>query len=176
VEIPKWRGSTQRRWLPSDHTSFRRILECIHWAHRGQTTLALPGRFLIADLDNFHTSLPFTEPERHRLDSEIYEESDDILPSDPVRYLRRLDVAAYHTGRQVEVNGQDMLNRWWAWRRNVLEFDDSEAVLDTMEALYYITNELLPELSLPAEIDERIWAGTSPPPYPETVTLADGSA
>jgi hypothetical protein len=161
AETPEWRGGNQRRWLPSDHVAFRETIEFAYQAHEAQARLCMPEsvrdsreEFPLAwHLDQAHQTLPFSEGERHWLIVHGVGPQEDVAQV-VVRETKGDEAAAVmDAGLWRPLDGRGLLDRWWAWRRSVFEFEDSLALDMACKALSGVADIAVPRmsLSLPAQ-------------------------
>jgi len=158
--IREWRGGATRRWLLSDYLEFNAALDVAYWADEevqgglelrdqdGDTSSREGGMALNDHLNGFHTSLPFTEAERHWLVFTAYiiggDENHRFL-EDTARFIRaRTSGPRYDAGRMKEIHGRDLLDSWWAWRRDILEFDGQGGIDSARDSLRGVVDILLP--------------------------------
>jgi hypothetical protein len=158
--IREWRGSTTRHWLLSDYLEFDAVLDVAYWTdEKVQGSLELRddesntssregGMALNDHLNGLHTALPFTEAERHWLVFTAYITGggeDHQFLEDTARFIRaRTSGPRYDAGRMKEIRGRDLLNSWWAWRRDILEFEDQGGIDTARDSLRGIVDILLP--------------------------------
>ncbi len=163
ADIPDWRGGTKRRWLPSDHVAFRETIEFAYQAHEAQARLCMPedvigsyeGYPLEWHLDQVPRALPFSEGERHWLIDWFYVADGSGPQEDAAQVVAReaKQAAVMDAGQGRWLDGRGLLDRWWAWRRGVFEFEDSFALDIACKALSSIADITVPRmpLSLAAE-------------------------
>jgi hypothetical protein len=101
--------------------------------------------------DNFHTTLPFTEAERHWLVFTMYVSgeaysSQAAHESTETGEVGRLVRTTYDAGRFREIRGRDLLDAWWAWRRDVFEFEEQGGIDYAREALRGMAEILVPQV------------------------------
>jgi hypothetical protein len=154
---PKWRGGTQRRWLASDYLSFERTLEFVRLASEAQGHLDvfttddspedMDGGTIATNLDMFHTCLPFSEGERHWLIHTMFIDSE--LATQRITHVGRVrqqTEGTWDAGHFRSVRGSDLLNTWWAWRRDVFEFENGGMIDYATGALRGIAYILVPNM------------------------------
>jgi hypothetical protein len=153
ADEPEWRGGTRRLWLPNDHNSFGSVLEFAHRASEAQGHMDLfstgpypeyeDGTYDV-NLDMFHTALPFSEAERHWLIYTRYHEIRGLYNKTPVGIIRQRGTTDYDAGRSREVRGRDLLDAWWAWRRDIFEFQEQGGIDYALAGLRGIAKILVP--------------------------------
>lgn len=158
--IREWRGGATRRWLLSDYLEFNAALDVAYWADEevqgglelrdqdGDTSSREGGMALNDHLNGLHTALPFTEAERHWLVFTAYiiggDENHRFL-EDTARFIRaRTSELRYDAGHIREIRGRDLLDSWWAWRRDILEFEGQGGIDSARDSLRGIVDILLP--------------------------------
>jgi hypothetical protein len=160
TDEPKWRGGTQRHWLPSDSRSFERTLDFARLASDAQGHLDvfttddspedMDGGTIATNLDMLHTSLPFSEGERHWLIYTMFIASGWIPHArhahTAVGKVRQRTSGTPDAGHFRPVRGTDLLDAWWAWRRDVFEFENSGMIDYAASALRGIASILVPNM------------------------------
>jgi hypothetical protein len=157
---PEWDGRGERRWLDSDYDTLKGIMGFLDHAEsdRGNLYVLTSGPILNDqaanlltyewNLHNLFTALPFSEAERHwlarRIGAEHFTENRRL----PYALISiRGEVAnVYEAGRPREVNGRQVLDAFWAWRREVFEFEGAGSLDVAVEALRSIGQILLPHV------------------------------
>jgi hypothetical protein len=158
---PDWDGSAERRWLDGDHDALEGIMSFLRRAERGRGNLyvfargcrtpndqAANRRDYADNLHNLFTALPFSEAERHWLGFRADIEHGVNRRSFPraVDVIRRQVADVYEAGRSREVNGRKVLDAFWAWRREVFEFEAAGSLDVAVEALRSIGQILLQQV------------------------------
>jgi hypothetical protein len=157
ADEPEWRGGTQRRWLPSDHRSFDSVLEVAYLARekaQGHLDLYTTDRYpedgdsmsYGYNLDMFHTALPFSERARHWLiDTRYYElTGPGLYNKTPLGMIRQRKMWGFDAGRRSEKPGGELLDAWWAWRRDIFEFQEQGGIDYALASLRGIAQILVP--------------------------------
>jgi hypothetical protein len=159
ADMPEWRGGTKRRWLPSDHLSFQATIEFAYEAHEAQARLYMPdeaedsrdGIPLDWHLDNVHTNLPFSEAERHWLIRTFYFKRGSAPERDAAAVVvgeAECTGSTVDAGQERPLDGRKLLDRWWAWRRDVFEFEDELSIHAACKALCAIAEITVPNMVL----------------------------
>lgn len=160
-----WRGSPKPRWSRDDRYGFGVTMEYLLRASDAQTTLLVDGTNPAArdhagvDLEthmgNVHAALPFTEGERHWLIHLFGDGGGDL--DQPERSIRKAaretHPMVWSAGHRQPVVGQDLLNHWYAWRRDIFEFEGEGSREAACRALLGVGEILVPnavELRAPA--------------------------
>lgn len=155
---PNWHGGKKPRWEESDHESFHRTMDCIYWIREaGASRLiegTIQGRFgprhehdrLVANLGNVHRSLPFDDGERGWLLHGLYARPGSV---EHFKTIHQISCSAGHvesSGRMRTVPGKELLDRWWAWRRQTREFEGEGSVIYAQHSLQTIGEILVPSV------------------------------
>lgn len=127
---PEYRGGTSRRWIESDYTAFAGVANCIDTLQR--TEFVTMPDFRRRDsfreqVGQLYATLPFTVAERAFLtfeSSSLSHYTDPVSPKGYASIIKRSGRRTYEAGRPREIDGRDIVNAWWAWRRGVLEYAD----------------------------------------------------
>jgi hypothetical protein len=158
----EWRGGTGRRWDYADRVSFHATLPLLLLLQQAQTKLIIdedgPGPIDDPDegmpLDHhisvFHHALPFYEGERDWL-AWRNDNTRDIVGE--VRWTGRQkprDVVLT-AGRWQPVGGQNLLDRWWDWRRGIFDYEGQDSRQLACNALRRIGAILVPNYPPPPE-------------------------
>jgi hypothetical protein len=155
ADEPDWRGSSERVWLASDYAAFNRVTDFVHAAHSHQADLYLSrigvdppvsaSRLHYADhLRDFHLSLPFSEGERHWLNDVIFGGGRTLRYEHLADAIRnRVSLDSYEAGKQREIIGNNLIDSFWAWRRDIFEFEGAGGLDTTIDALRSIGRILL---------------------------------
>jgi hypothetical protein len=147
ADKPGWRGTTRRRWLPSDRLAFRITIDCVSAAKEVQIDPIYDRNeqhSLIGSFGNLHRSLPFTEGERHELVSAMRFFAGNSYPE--ISICHRPLFYVEDAGRQRLTSGRDLMDARWAWRRSVFEFEGQDHVYATAQnAACRIAEILVPQ-------------------------------
>ena len=177
ADEPEWRGGTSRRWLLTDYVTFDRVMEFAHQANEANGHLDLhqvddlyPEDAVSREyphlLSYFHTALPFSETERHWMLHSIYFDTDArwdrYRPAEKIR--AQTHRGPLEAGLLPEIHGEKLIDAFWAWRRDIFEFESAhslDSATDTLRGIAQILMPHIPELqtyrSIPtsAELTER---------------------
>lgn len=165
---PIWRGGTNQRWLLNDREAFMDTMEYLFSVREAQTKPLIDvgppardhsGVALERHLESVHEALPFTEGERHWLIQTFYYpggRGDLGRPESSIRDATRTEPYVLSAGRQQSLDGQSLLDRWYAWRRDIFEFKGEGSRETACKALLGIG-----EILVPAAVEMR---DTSPRP------------
>jgi hypothetical protein len=162
ADEPAWDGSPERHWLESDYHALKRVMNFVDGAESQQGSLYLyvPGRPLRGDqaanwhgyagnLHQLHVALPFSEAERHWLADTMHRHT---AAGGPLNYphaadaVRKRAADLYDGGRPRRVLGTELMDTFWAWRREIFEFEGSGSFDSAVEALRSIGQILLPHV------------------------------
>jgi hypothetical protein len=118
------------------------------------TILTPPAAEALTDaINDYHDALPFSSAERHWLVGE-YDRTDPDShwgtnegTVAAVSHIVGAEDVIVDRGRQRPVRGEELIQRWWAWRRGVEEFEEDGAYELTRDALRRIVNLVRPERS-----------------------------
>jgi hypothetical protein len=147
IEPDQWEGR-ERQWVESDRLALQ------GWSNiESEIPHALADSHVSRDqrltlnrlLHTYHGSLPFSEAEREWL-HEIY---DTLDSSDRPGIIRQRAGEVVSSGLHCVVSGDDLMRRWWSWRRGADEFSDQATVRVAREALQQIVEAVAPDLGLP---------------------------
>lgn len=147
------RTDGERRWFVSDHNAL-----LISMAFEDHIRLeGLPSdapadvRAEVSGyLDAWHEALPFNEPER-----EIVRGAYNAAPDRPLAYreipsqLRKSDFEVMESGVKKIVRGRELMRRWWAWRRELDEFEGQGNLGQAKEAVANLAGKLIPSERMP---------------------------
>lgn len=100
----------------------------------------------------FYAALPFTESERRWLlvDPELMPPPDAIPVNEAyVTFIRQTEGEIMSAGIVRVVQGRDLLQRWWSWRREIGEYAGQGSLDRARDALKNTIGLLTPELGLP---------------------------
>lgn len=160
VDEPVWDGDPQCRWLEDDHDVFNQVMEFADFAERSQGELCMSGisyhlRLAHNRLDyagnlrEFHVALPFSEAERQWTADTLwrgaYAGRRLGYPYGAVAIRRRV-ADLYDGGRSRRVSGTELMDTFWAWRREISEFEGAGSLDIAVEALRSIGQILLPNV------------------------------
>jgi hypothetical protein len=156
-QYPSYRGGTRRHWVASDHQSFRSTLDCAYLMNEeaqgsldlrvaGVDTTDDDGLHLSDHFNGFHTALPFSEAERHWLIFTMFIDARGVSEERPADQVRLRGTTDYDAGRSREIRGRDLLDAWWAWRRDIFEFQEQGGIDYAREALRCIGQILVPRM------------------------------
>jgi hypothetical protein len=101
----------------------------------------------------FRAALPFAEAERNwLLDDHRLDEGRSGSPgTEPwIAIARKSETSLMSSGIVRVVRGRDLLERWWAWRRETGEYAGQGSLDQARSALEGVIGLLAPELGLPA--------------------------
>jgi hypothetical protein len=150
---PQPAPSGRPRWLVGDHDSLTVSLKLEERLKTEGLPADAPDSVraeLNGYLDDWHTALPLTEAERGvALDVFRAWVPDNWgwrrLPSD----IRKVKTEAISAGIRSEVDGGDMMRRWWSWRREMDEFAGQDSLTQARVALQGLASRLIPPDTLP---------------------------
>ena len=145
--------STERRWYVSDHNALLAVTGF-------ETRLKLKGlareapadvRTEISDaLDSWHAALPFSESEREIVRHAYEEGSQEALAYREVPgALRRQEFNIVSAGVRRVVSGRDPMRRWWAWRRELDEYEGQDTLHQARAAVTAIAGRLIRPENMP---------------------------
>lgn len=150
---PQQEGA-DREWVAADYGSFNgcfAVLFRTHTlAHLKPSLEPRDERQWMENLEGFHINLPFSESERIWVlvfNSSIApfqfargdeDELVDAVASD--------EIALSSSGVEVTRSGQDLVDSWWDWRRQVGQFEHQRSVDEVRLALEGMVNILTPRL------------------------------
>jgi len=153
-----WQPGKRRRWLNADVSSLWWFAEFEGWAPRVRASERFDWgdqSFLNLRLDQlmgqFHAALPFDEPERRWLVSTYVGLEPEFGAKELVTEIRGQSAEIMAAGLRRVVEGRDLMRRWWAWRRDVDEFEGSGAALSAAGTLMDM-NVLLEDGGYDAEL------------------------
>jgi hypothetical protein len=162
ARTPEWRGGTKRRWLPSDHVAFRETIYFLDYAHEAQESVRTPAGVrdsredfpLAWHVDQAHIALPFSEGERLWLINHgVVSPQEDAAQA--VVSEAKYDDTVMDAGQTRPIDGRGLLDRWWAWRRGVFEFEDEISLDIACKALAGIVDITVPRMPLSPSAEWR---------------------
>jgi hypothetical protein len=130
-------------WLLDEALTRLVIEEDSPWSYDPEDELPLE-----VHADNFKTGLPFEEGERRWL-ARINDSTSHVV--NEIRWQGR-QKHREHTltaGRWQPAGGQDPLDRWWAWRRGLFEYEGQNTVKLVCRALRDMGSILVPNMPSP---------------------------
>jgi hypothetical protein len=100
---------------------------------------------------SWHTALPFSEAERHWLWSEngAGAGTPGLGSEEWMVTVRQSEARIVSAGISRIVRGRDLLQRWWAWRREIGEYAGQGSLDQAREAVVGLTALLKPDMGLP---------------------------
>jgi hypothetical protein len=144
------------RWGTTDKWALGSLMHFMHDLDDSEGKLYLYGRYTSYPDDyertsysthvrRFRFALPFTEGERHALTTKVLgvmePRSGWQSMDNRIRPVAALDV--YEAGRHRTIPGNHLLERFWAWRRDAREFEDTGSCDIAIEALQGMGKVLL---------------------------------
>jgi hypothetical protein len=152
ADEPSWDGDSERSWLRSDYLAFNQVIDFADDARRRQTELFLcrvgtdpysqDRREHFSEwISEFHIALPFSEGERHWLIERVQNPPSTERKADAIR--RRTGQGIYEAGRRRDIRPAELLDAFWAWRRDIFEFEDTGSLDIAIDALRSIGQILL---------------------------------
>lgn len=166
ADVPEWRGGTHRRWLSSDYVAFQETVHFAYQAQRSYAMLCIPNAGEVYDrreempldfhLDHVYQALPFSEGERHWL-VQLFEAGVQGDENGAKVIVKEANWAecVMEAGQMRPLDGRDLLDRWWAWRRGVFEFEDGTALNIACKGLSGIADITLPRMRLSSNAEWR---------------------
>lgn len=168
---PEWRGGTGRHWLYEDHSTLAYTVQLLGLLYRTPKWLDLfalrhagYNGFFQDNLQEFYTALPMHEGERDWIAAmipargHVNDVASEIRSLDREKYDRAEAVTA---GRWQPVGGKDLLDRWWAWRRGIFEYEGHDSIDIACRALGAMCGNLVPEHPLPQGYVQNYLKGQS---------------
>jgi hypothetical protein len=160
ADEPPWDGNPERRWLESDHVVFNRVVEFTEFAERSQGDLCTAGigqpppyaknaLNYVHNLRRLHVALPFSEAERFWVaDTMFHGASGSRRLGYPygANAVRKRVADLYDAGRSRRAIGTELMDTFWAWRREIFEFEGAGSLDIAVEALQSIGQILLPNV------------------------------
>jgi hypothetical protein len=142
-----------RRWYVSDYEALLSSLRLEEKAKSEGIPTDAPSDVrteLNGYLDSFYVALPFTEVERgivHRVYGEPREagKSHRDIPGQ----IRKQQFEVVSAGLRTVVRGRDLMRRWWAWRRELDEFEGQGSLEQAKLALVSFTGRIVPPEKMP---------------------------
>jgi hypothetical protein len=158
ADEPGWDGSPERRWSEDDHEVFNRVMTFVDLTDNEHGDLCATGtgqppardewsRSYENNVRDFHLALPFSEAERFWVADTVWRGSASMqrlgypYGADAVR--RRVAFDLIEAGRHKEVYGEACMDAFWAWRREVFEFQGAGSLDVAVDALRSIGQILL---------------------------------
>lgn len=156
-----WRGGTSRRWHQADYAAFYATASLLAGLVEDRSELVIDlsldeaydsvgdGMRLDYHVDQFGLALPFYESERSSL---AWTSTGAVNPAHLMRQIRheeRLGGFSLNAGRWQLDGGQDMLDRWWDWRRGIHDYEGPPSRLVACNALRGMGSILVPNHPLP---------------------------
>jgi hypothetical protein len=145
-------------WTDADLSGVDKLYEVDHLGRLlvPPSTTPLDNRKRYAELMiELHAALPFSVAEREwflrdRPQKARYPSLGAPGTPEYIDLVRNSEVRLVSEGLYKVIRGRDLLNRWWAWRREVGEYGAGQGGLQqAREALKELTQLLRPDLGLP---------------------------
>ncbi len=155
----EWRGGIARRWGHADYAAFYPTLSLL--SILAQEGPALPidrdgptpvydsvGENMRLDyhIDSFERALPFHEGERDWV-AWHNDDTPDVISE--IRFYGSQGDVALTAGRWQRIAGQEMLDRWWDWRRGIHDYEGQHSRGIACNALRGMGSILVPNHPLP---------------------------
>jgi hypothetical protein len=105
----------------------------------GMSHIVNSSSALIEGWDRYHDNLPFDAAVLRWL-HDTYDSLDDslVVNANVLRLIASQRDHIVNRGRLVEVNGAELIDRWWDWRRGVGDYAGRDAAGEAYEALRHV--------------------------------------
>jgi hypothetical protein len=162
ADEPAWDGSPERRWLEGDYEALNQVMRFVNSAEQAQGELYLYVRDrpltgdqarnwhgYVGNLHQLYDTLPFSEAKRHWLVQTMFW---GTAAGGRLDYPHAADAInkraanLYDAGRSQLVVGTELMDSFWAWRREIFEFESTGSLDVAVEALRSIGQILLPNV------------------------------
>jgi len=148
-EDARWSGERRGYWLPTDRRAFEGWLSVEYHVPDAQADPEITAEQLShvdGLLFKYRAALPYNEAERYWLFGVL----DDLEHSRGlIGVIRRHEGQIVSGGLRQVVYGRDLTRRWWAWRRQIEQFQGQGTVDVAREALRELIEIVDPDCGLP---------------------------
>ncbi|MFZ1990966.1 MAG: hypothetical protein WAW96_14485 [Alphaproteobacteria bacterium] len=147
AEDTPMRADGERRWFVSDHDTLAVSMGLEEQVRSGGLSPEAPAEVrdeVTGYLDAWHAALPFNESEREIVRNAYHASLIGSLAYREIpTQLRKADFEVMASGVQTVVRGRDLMRRWWAWRRELDEFEGQDSVSHAKEAAAQLAGRLI---------------------------------